>query len=131
MNIHEMEIQVRYTECDPMGIAHHGVYATWFEMGRTELLRERGIRYRDLEDENVFIVVAKLEIKYKKTTRYDDVLNLKTCLVNLARAKMEFTYELFRDKELLATGVTTLACLDEAGNILPVPGAIRVAFIND
>lgn len=131
MNTHELEIQVRYTECDPMGVAHHGTYATWFEMGRTELLRECGVRYRDLEDEGVFIVVAKLEIKYKKPARYDDVLILRTTLENLSRAKMEFNYELVHENVLIATAATTLACVDKAGSIQPVPESIRLACNKD
>ena len=58
-----IEIRVRYAECDPMGVAHHTAYPVWFEMGRTEFLRQgSGVRYRDLEAEEIYFAVAKLAV---------------------------------------------------------------------
>jgi acyl-CoA thioester hydrolase len=119
--------RVRYSECDPMGVAHHSAYAPWFEMGRTELLRcggkTGGIDYRQLESDGVFMAVVRLEIRYKKPARYDDVLELRTTLTSVGHVKLEHDYELFRisDHLLLATARTTLACLDRDGRPRQVP----------
>jgi len=119
-----LPIRVRYSECDPMGVAHHAVYPVWFEIGRTELLRETGLSYRDLEAQGVFIVVVKLEVRFRRAARYDDALTLRTTLRRATRAKLEHDYHLFRGDELLATASTTLACVDRDGDLQPVPDAL-------
>ncbi len=117
-----LSIRVRYCECDPMGVAHHSAYPIWFEMGRTELLREStGLRYRDLEKQGVLLAVAKLSVSYRRPARYDDLLTLKTTLVRTGQVKIEHAYELYRDGELLTTGETTLVCLGTDGRPQPVP----------
>ena len=119
---HTLEIRVRYSECDPMGVAHHSAYPVWFEIGRTELLRHsRGINYRDLEARGILLAVVKLEVRYKLPARYDDVLELRTRLANAGHVKIEHEYELLRDSIVLATGSTTLACLGRNGRPQPLP----------
>ncbi len=124
-----LTFRVRYSECDPMGVAHHSAYAPWFEMGRTELLRSTGagLDYRQLEERGVFLAVVRLEIRYKRPARYDDVLELRTILKDAGHVKIEHAYELFRqsDRVLLATGATTLACLDREGRPRPLPDELR------
>lgn len=122
-----IEIRVRYAECDPMGVAHHTAYPVWFEMGRTELLRQgSGVRYRDLEAERIYFAVAKLAVQYRRPARYDDVLVLGTTISGMGRAKIEHAYELVRDGLLLATASTTIVCLDAEGRPRPMPETIRV-----
>jgi acyl-CoA thioester hydrolase len=120
-------IRVRYNECDPMGVAHHTVYPVWFEMGRTELLRQSQTRmtYRDFEAAGVFLAVVALEVRYKRPAKYDDVLTLRTALIEAGHVKIEHQYELMRDGVLLATGSTTLACLDRQGRPQPLPDSLR------
>lgn len=118
---HSTMIRVRYCECDPMGVAHHSVYAVWFEIGRTELLRAQGGDYRSLEARGVFLAVAKLDVRYRRPARYDDVLELTTHLEDVGHVKIEHRYELRRDSELLATARSTLACLDRDGVVRPLP----------
>jgi acyl-CoA thioester hydrolase len=122
--IGRMTIRVRYVECDPMGLVHHAMYPVWFEMGRTELLREAGIDYRDLEAEQIFLAVVSLQVRYKQAARYDDLLTLETTLASCGKVKIEHTYRLLRDGQLLTTAATTLACLDPAGKLQPVPDAL-------
>lgn len=120
-----IEIRVRYPECDPMGVAHHTAYPVWFEMGRTELLREAAdLRYRDLETGGYLFAVAKLSIRYRRPARYDDVLRLETRITGVGRAKIEHEYELFRDGQLLATARTTVVCLDRDGRPQPLPESL-------
>jgi acyl-CoA thioester hydrolase len=121
----EITIRVRYTECDPMGYLHHSQYLNYFEMGRTEMLRAGGIRYRDMEEQGVFFVVARAECRYRKPVRYDDQLTLRTRVLRQSRARIDHEYKLFRDGILLCEGSTTLACVDRAGQVRPIPDAMR------
>jgi len=117
----EIEIRVRYAECDPMGYLHHAKYFEYFEMGRTELLRLAGVRYRDLEERGVLFVVAKVECRFRRPARYDDALRLKTQIVRQTRARIDHEYKLFRDGLLLCEAASTLACVDRQGQIIPIP----------
>ena len=121
------EIRVRYTECDPMGVAHHTAYPVWFEIGRTELLRESGLAYRDLQQQGFLIAVVKLSLQYKQPARYDDLLVLQTSVTDVRRATINHAYELRRDGRLLTTGCTTVVCLDRAGRPQPLPKRLREA----
>jgi acyl-CoA thioester hydrolase len=122
---HEIEIRVRYNECDPMGYLHHAQYLTYFEMGRTELLRAGGGNYRQMETEGMLIVVVKAECRYHRSARYDDVLRLVTMIDRVTQAKIEHKYELFRGEERLATGHVTLAVINREGKVQPVPEWMR------
>ena len=110
-----------------MGVVYHGNYFTYFEMGRTELLRSAtGISYRDMEDDHIMLVITKAECSYKKPARYDDLLTLKTRLVKMTRVRLEHEYLLYRDDELLAIGKTVLATMNkDTGAIVPVPAWMR------
>ncbi len=121
-----MEIRVRYCECDPMGVAHHTAYPVWFEMGRTELLRRSGLRYRDLEARGIYFAVVSLSVRYRHPARYDDLLLLETTLQGGGRASIEHAYRLSRDGLLLAEGSTTLVCLDDAGRPRALPEEVRI-----
>lgn len=118
---HEIAIRVRYKETDQMGILYHGNYFTYFEMGRTELLRNSGITYREMEEAGVFVVVVKVECSYKKPARYDDLLRLRTLIKRITQVKIEHEYQLYRGEELLAVGHTVLAVVDREGRIRPIP----------
>jgi acyl-CoA thioester hydrolase len=118
---HDIELRVRYDECDPMGFLHHARYFTYFEIGRTELLRAGGGSYRKMEAEGTLVVVVKAECRYHRPARYDDILRLITTIVRVTQAKIEHQYELLRGEERLATGHLTLAVLDRQGKVQPVP----------
>jgi acyl-CoA thioester hydrolase len=118
---HEIEIRVRYEESDPMGYLHHAHYFTYFEMGRTELLRASGGNYRKMEEDGLLVVVVKAECRFHRPARYDDLLRLRTTISRVSRAKIEHQYELFRGFERLATGHVTLGVVDRQGRIQAVP----------
>lgn len=122
----EMTFRVRYVECDPMGVAHHSNYPVWFEMGRTEMLRAQGGRYRDFESDGIFLVVADLSIRFRMPARYDDELTLKTHLLEGGRARIRHGYEIL-DPQLrfVAKAVTTLACVDAEGRLRPIPSGFE------
>lgn len=116
-----VSVRVRYSECDPMGVAHHSVYALWFELGRTELLRSCGVSYADLEKAGVFLAVTRLEVRYRAPARYDDELTLRTDVTGGGRARIDHGYELRRGGDLLSTATSTIACLDGDGRVCALP----------
>ena len=118
---YDIEIRVRYAECDCMGVVHHSKYFEYFEMARTELLRLNGVRYRDCEERGVFFVVAKLECRFLKPACYDDLLKLRVCIARQTRARIDHEYKLYRDGVLLCEATTTLACVNGEGQVIPIP----------
>lgn len=125
----EIEIRVRYPECDPMGYLHHAKYFEYFEMGRTELLRAAGMRYRDLEARGVLFVVVKVECRFRRAAQYDDVLRLQIRITRQSRARIDHEYKLYRDGVLLCEASTILACVNREGQPIPIPedlGSIEV-----
>jgi acyl-CoA thioester hydrolase len=122
----EVEVRVRYHECDPMNVAHHAVYPVWLEIARTELLRQRGMAYRDCEAAGIFFVVARMSIKYQRPARYDDVLRVVVKARPSAGVKVEHDYEIFRtgDNALLTTASTTLVCVDRQGKACRIPAEV-------
>ena len=121
---HAITIRVRYPEVDAMGYVHHSRYLQYFEMGRVELLRSLGCSYADLERQGVFFVVVKAEIRYKAPARYDEELTLVTKLVRATHVRYDHAYELKRGDVILAEGTTTIACVDQAGDIRQIPEAL-------
>jgi acyl-CoA thioester hydrolase len=118
---HEIELRVRYQETDPMGYLHHACYFTYFEIGRTELLRASGGNYRQMEETGMLVVVVRAECRFHRPARYDDILRLRTTIVRVTPAKIEHEYRLFRDDELLAVGNVMLAVVDREGKVQRVP----------
>ena len=118
---HEIELRVRYQETDPMGFLHHAFYFTYFEIGRTELLRASGGNYRLMEEQGMLVVVVRAECRFHRPARYDDVLRLRTMVVRVTPAKIEHEYRLLRKEELLAVGNVTLAVIDREGKVQRVP----------
>ena len=116
-----ISIRVRYAETDRMGLLHHANYLVYFEQGRTELLRPLGRSYLEMEEAGFYLVLHKIEVKYRKPARYDDLLTLQTTVSRLTPVRIEHTYELLRNLELLATGSSTLACVDREGRLQPLP----------
>jgi len=124
----EVRFRVRYSECDPMGVAHHSACVPWFEIGRTELLRSCGVTYADMEHAGIFLVVTRLDIRYRRPARYDDHLVLCTRVSGGGRARIDHEYELWLDRldgrgrcELLTTAGSTLACVDAHGRPRALP----------
>jgi acyl-CoA thioester hydrolase len=124
-----ISLRVRYTECDPMGVTHHAAYPVWFEMGRTELYRATGMSYRDLEAQGLSLAVIALDVRYRAPAHYDDLLVLETTVARCTRVRLQHTYRLFRDGLLLATGSTTLACVDAQHRPRPLPESLTAVNV--
>ena len=120
-----LQIRVRYAETDPMGLLHHSRYLVYFEMGRTELLRLAGMDYKWCEQQGIFFVVARINVRYKAPARYDDLLTLTTTATTISPAKIEHDYFLRRDNQLLCQAQSTIACIDRQGRLQPVPEFLR------
>lgn len=117
MKFNETKIRVRYGETDQMGVVYHANYAVYFEVGRTEWLRQFGLSYSSMEAQGIMLPVISLSINYKNSARYDDELKVKTKLKKMPTASIEFEYELRNDSnDLLATGNTVLAFIDKKRN---------------
>ena len=113
MEYHQTQIRVRYSETDQMRVVYHGNYAQYFEIGRVEWLRNKGISYKWMEENGIMLPVVSLTMNYKKSARYDELLTLKTILKNRTTVKIEFDYELYNEsEELLTTGNSVLVFVD-------------------
>src|SRR5262245_55423716 len=121
----EITIRVRYAETDRMGLLHHANYLVYFEQGRTELLRSKGLAYKDLEDQGYLLVLTRAEVRYRNPARYDDLLTLRTTVERVTSVRIDHQYELLRDGVLLAEGKTTLACVDRDGRVQALPDSLR------
>lgn len=113
MHEHTSTIRIRYSETDQMGVVYHGNYAQFFEIGRTEWLRNLGISYKYMEKAGVMLPVISLNCNFKKSAFYDDFITIKTYLKKTPTVKIEFNYEIInQDNNLLCTGNTVLAFID-------------------
>mgnify|MGYP001455917059 FL=1 len=111
------KIRVRYSETDKMGFVYYGNYAQYFEMGRTELLRQANISYKKMEEDGLILPVYSMNTRYIKPAKYDDQLILKTFLKEKPSARIIFHYEIYNDqKELICQAETTLVFVDTSKN---------------
>lgn len=114
MDFYEISFRVRYSETDQMGIVYHGNYPQYLEMGRVEWLRALGISYKSMEENGILLPVISLQINFKKSAVYDDLITVKTILTKTPMARIEFDYVIYRNSdEILATANTVLAFMDK------------------
>ncbi len=108
-----IEFRVRYQETDKMGIVHHSVYLIWFEVGRTEWLREQGFTYRECEEKGLLLPVVESGVKYLNSAKYDDLISVETTFVPEKNASFLFEYvaHLGKNGPVLATGFTRHVCI--------------------
>jgi acyl-CoA thioester hydrolase len=106
-------VRVRFCETDLMGIVHHASYLAWFEVGRVDWLRKRGVTYAVWADRGMHLPVIEANLQYARPARFDDELVVTTTLTELRAASLRFGYSVERAGEVLATGSTRLACIDE------------------
>ncbi len=96
-----------------MGVVYHGNYAQYMEIGRVEWLRSLGISYKSMEENGIMLPVISLQINYKKSAVYDDLITVVTKLKKTPTVKIEFDYDIYNEKsELLVQANTVLAFLD-------------------
>jgi acyl-CoA thioester hydrolase len=117
----ESLIRVRYAETDQMGFLHHANYLVYFEQARTELLRDRGMTYKDMEEQGFLLALTKAEVRYRRPAKYDDLLTVRVSVTRTTLVRIEHTYQVLRGEELLAEGSTTLASINREGQVHPLP----------
>jgi acyl-CoA thioester hydrolase len=129
--IAEATVRVRYAETDQMGVVYHGNYFTWFEVGRVELCRQLGFEYKQMESEDdSFIVVAEAYCRYKRPARFDELLTVRTSVLDSQRRTIRFGYEVIRqtDGETIASGETLHVICDRQGRPKSLPEKYRKYF---
>ena len=110
-------VRVRYGETDQMGVVYHGNYASYFEIARTEWLRNLGITYKELENKGIMLPVISLFFNFIKSAKYDDVLTITVILKKKPLVKIEFYYEIYnQNKEKISIGNSVLAFMDMKTN---------------
>jgi acyl-CoA thioester hydrolase len=121
---HDEQIRVRYQETDAMGRVHHASFITYFEIGRTELLRATGKTYRQFEEQGLMLVVTEISCEYFEPALYDDLLTVRTTTASAKGARIEHHYEVFRGETLLARGHSVVACVDRMGKVRRLPPSL-------
>ncbi len=109
-----------------MGVVYYANYLTWFEVGRSDLLRQLGKSYREIEKQRVYLPVLEAHCRYLKPARYDDLIRVKTRVSRASRASVKFEYEVERpdDDALLASGMTVHVAVDEEGRPRRLPAEL-------
>ena len=120
-HINQKEKRVIYSHTDQMGVFYHSNYLRYFEIGRTELLRELGISYKDMEACGLFLPVKEAFIDYKISIKYDDIIVVHTSIDKLKNVSLRLKYEI-RNKEdsnlLYTTGYTLHPFINKNGEII-------------
>ena len=106
MKVSTTEIRVRYAETDQMGYCYYSNYLTWFEVGRSSLMREAGRSYRKVEEDGFIFPVIEAHCNYKRPALFDDLVTVETWITALKSRKVTFGYRILRDGELLVDGYT-------------------------
>ncbi|MCE5249488.1 acyl-CoA thioesterase [bacterium] len=112
------QIRVRYSEIDKLGIAHNSHYLTWFEVARTELLRSYDLTYNELEKTGFHFPLVEAGVKYMKPVLYDDVLTVVSSVMHKPGVRVRIDYKIHKDGEIVATGFTEHAFVDD--NLRPM-----------
>ena len=125
--VRSTQIRVRYAETDRMGVVYYANYLVWFEVARTDWLRETGWSYREMEAEGVSLPVIEAHCEYRRAVKYDDEVEIQTRATLLTPVRVRFDYELrlLGHSPVLATGHTIHAALDSAGRPCRLPPRVR------
>jgi acyl-CoA thioester hydrolase len=127
----DVDIRVRYAETDQMGVAYYANYLVWFEVGRSELCRERGFRYADLEAMGYKLVVTDVHCRYRNSARYDETVIVRTRLKGINKRMITFGYQILHKdhEEIIAEGETSHICIDSNGKTKSLPEKFLVCLM--
>lgn len=122
-----VEIRVRYSETDQMGVVYHGSYVPYFEIGRVEWLRKSGVSYKQMELDGVALPIVSMTLNYKKPARYDDLLTIRTTMAKQESVRIEFDCEIRHENgDLLTTAYFVLVFVDvNTGRPITPPDYIK------
>lgn len=128
MKINETEYRVYYSDTDHGGVVYYANYLKWFEIGRTEILRQYGFNYANFENQNIMAPVVEVKCNYKLAAKYNDIVMIKTNIEKLGNSSIRFHYEIIRkkDNKLLAEGYTVNVFVDKKTmNSTKIPNNLR------
>lgn len=127
MSIFTITRRVIYADTDKMGIVYHSNYFRWFEMGRTEMLREMGLPYTEIETAGYNLPASEAFCKYLSPARYDDLIRVETRVDEIKKASVRFQYKIVNHNSgrVLVTGYTIHACVDNNGNVVRFPAFLE------
>ena len=121
--------RVRFGETDQMGIVYHANYVVYFEIGRTEFMRQRSVAYAKMEQSGLSLAVVGMDARFRRSARYDQILTIETRLVEATHVQICFEYRIFGPDEegaaLLCEGSTRLACVDDQQRPIRIPSPWR------
>ncbi|BAU23274.1 thioesterase [Caldimicrobium thiodismutans] len=121
----EIFYRVIYGDTDCGGVMYYANYLRLFEMGRTELIRACGLSYKEIEEEmGIILPVVEVKARYKASAKYDDLLRIRTTLVEARSFKILFAYQIFREEILLVEGSTLHVAINRIGKIVKIPEKI-------
>lgn len=123
-------MRVRFCETDLMGIVHHASYLVYFEAGRVEWLRRRGVTYADWAARGVHLPVVDLHVTYQAPARFDDVLSVETALTELRSVSLKFGYRVLRGETKICEGYTRLGCIDANHKLFKIPEEMRAVLLS-
>ena len=123
-------VRVRYAETDKMGVVYHANYFVWFEVGRTDWLRQAGWSYRELEAAGVSLPVIEAHCEYRQPARYDDELEIRSRATCLSPVRVRFDYQIVLPSQTLAvTGHTVHCAVDPSGRPCRLPERVRAMLL--
>ncbi len=127
MFTHKATSRVIYGDTDNMGVAYHGNYLRWFEIGRAEMFRSLGLTYKTIESRGVYLPVSEAYCKYKSPARYDDLLVIETAIDDSVRGGVKFNYTVSSEDggKIFAKGYTKHACVDDKGRVVRPPAFLK------
>jgi acyl-CoA thioester hydrolase len=130
--VYESTLRVRYVETDQMGVVYHSNYIVWFEVGRVEMLRQLGFTYSEMEKQDgTHLAVVDVRCRFKTPARYDDLISIRTSLLNVRDSLLHFGYEILRagDSTLLAEGETVHLVVDKRFKRMRLPEKYLAPFL--
>lgn len=115
MKNNETEQRVYYADTDQGGVVYYATFLRWFEIGRTELLRQQGHYYEKVEKKGIIAPVVEVNCVYKRPARYNDIIKIKTNIENIGNSSIKFKYKIInkKDSKLLAEGYTINVFVDK------------------
>ncbi|MBA3014670.1 MAG: acyl-CoA thioesterase [Proteobacteria bacterium] len=116
---HICHYRVLYGDTDSGGVVYYANYLRFFELSRTELMRDAGCTYRSLEEQGMILPVVESYVRYKASARYDDMLTIRTAMIELRKFSCRFNYAITReaDDKLLVKGFTVHAVVNREGSL--------------
>lgn len=128
--MNKTEHRVRYSDTDHFGVVYYARYLDWFEAGRTEILRAKGVTYAELEKKGFFAPVVEIKVNYFKPARYDDIVELETSVEHVGNSSIKFKYKVFNKetKELLVEAYTVNVFINKEMKPVRIPEEVRKAL---